>query len=177
MDFERTLDVHVTRMKKMIKGKYLHSEDAVARERREMVRNSQNLSRQISDLFNSVIMGTRFELIWKEYIDNVYSYMDAVFIPDTCPDFGDNNEYREAKKAVRKLRKCSGDLIGFFVHYLHNRHSFKPNWTIFIQSLKESIDDGVKLHQRRGSHKQFTKTIRRCRRYGKKFGAVINGYR
>jgi len=172
------IDTHITHMKKVITGKFSNSDQIVGSGRMELFRNTQDLTRAISNLFNSTVMGQRFQTVWEAYIDNMQIYIDAVFNDkEMLNDFGDDKSYRDSRNTMRKLRKNSGDIIGFFAHYLNNRDTFKTHWTLFMQRLKDSVMDGARVSYRKGSKAQFRKGVRDSRVHGKAFGEIINRFR
>ena len=177
MDFERLLQLHVICFKKLIKGKIYKSEGVVQQQKKCLHQNTLELTQSISELFNAEIMGHRFRKIWEEYLENVCVYIDAVYTADdVCKDFGDDKAYRDSFLAVSKLRKNSGEMVGFFTRYLNNRHTFKPIWIFYMQALKDSIDDGLKLFHKRGSSVQLRKSITECKHRAKEFGRLINSF-
>lgn len=178
MYFERLLQVHVNCLKKLIRGKINRSENIVHHEKKCLNTNTIELTQSIAELFNAEIMGQRFRKIWEDYLENIYVYIDSVFTVDNvCKDFGDDKAYRDSFLAISKLRKNSGEIVGFFIRYLNNRHRFKPIWIFYMQALKDSIDDGLKMFHNRGSTLQFRKSTKECKERAKEFGRLVNTFR
>lgn len=177
-DFEQLLYQHVGYFKLLIRGKICRSEGVVQYQKKFLHQNTLELVQGMADLFNADVMGQRFRKIWEEYLENVYVYIDAVFsTEDVCKDFGDDKAYRDSFLATSKLRKNSGEMVGFFTRYLNNRHTFRPIWIFYIQALKDSIDDGLKIFNKRGSSIQLRKNITECKQRAKEFGRLLNSFR
>jgi len=135
LDFEKLMEDHANILKLIIKS---DNDDNKLVSR--LKRNTTSFSLQVSILFNLRLMGNRFCSIWESYVKDILEYISISKSDGLHPDFGDDKEYLELKKVIRKLRSDSGKIIGFFSYYLDKRLEIKEKWTKYIQTLKNFTD-------------------------------------
>ena len=175
MDFEKLFSEHFTHFKKIIKYKY--NKKSSKEEEKHQDGFTDTLCRAIAMLFDSSAMGKKFRPLWDEYNRLILQYIECVFDrTEESIDFGEEHLSRDIPPLLRKLRKSNGKIIGFFSYYLKKKKTFRENWIGYIQWLKNSIDDGVRVMTERGTNEQFLKSVSVARGYIKNFGRCLNKF-